>query len=138
MAGKYLLDTNIVIASFAADPGVLEHLRTADTAIIPSIVFGELYYGAQRSSRVQSNLGRLDELATQSPQVPCNLGTAQRYGIIKQSLRTRGRPLPENDIWVAAIAIQHSLTLVTRDQHFSEIEGLRLERWQPYADSWRR
>lgn len=129
MAGRYLLDTNIVIASFAADPQVLEHLRMAGTAIIPSIVFGELYYGARRSSRVQSNISRIDELAAQSPHLPCDLGTAQRYGIIKQSLRARGHPLPENDIWVAAIALQHSLTLVPRDEHFSEIEGLPLERW---------
>ena len=59
----------------------------------------------------------------------CNTDTARRYGEIKNALRMRGRPLPENDIWIAAIVLQHDLTLVTRDEHFNEIESLQVVAW---------
>jgi len=52
-----------------------------------------------------------------------------RYGEIKSKLHRAGRPLPENDIWIAAIALQHDLTLATRDGHFAAIEGLRTILW---------
>jgi tRNA(fMet)-specific endonuclease VapC len=51
------------------------------------------------------------------------------YGEIKSSLRQKGKPIPDNDIWIAASARQHSLTLVTRDAHFDEIDDLARERW---------
>ncbi|MXZ01781.1 type II toxin-antitoxin system VapC family toxin [Candidatus Poribacteria bacterium] len=49
--------------------------------------------------------------------------------MIKERLRRRGRPIPNNDIWIAAIALQHDLVLVTRDAHFDEVESLQTERW---------
>ena len=55
--------------------------------------------------------------------------TAQFYGSIVASLYKKGKPIPINDVWIAAIALQHGLTLVTRDKHFSEIEGLIIESW---------
>lgn len=55
--------------------------------------------------------------------------TALQYGRIKQRLRRRGRPIPENDLWIAATAIQHQLVLASRDDHFTEVEGLTGERW---------
>lgn len=62
-------------------------------------------------------------------QLACDAETAQHYGRIKQGLRRRGRPIPENDLWIAATALQHQLVLVTRDDHFYLIEGLATERW---------
>jgi len=61
--------------------------------------------------------------------LPCDSTTSRFYGEIKTWLRRKGRPLPENDIWIAASAMQHSLPLVTRDAHFEEIEHLELVRW---------
>ncbi|NOY42526.1 MAG: type II toxin-antitoxin system VapC family toxin, partial [Planctomycetes bacterium] len=55
--------------------------------------------------------------------------TARVYGEIKTALRRKGRPIPDNDIWIAAVAIQHSLSLVSRDEHFANIERLSLVRW---------
>ena len=55
--------------------------------------------------------------------------TARRYGTIKNELRRKGRPIPENDIWIAATAIEHALVLVTRDDHFRETDGLEIEAW---------
>lgn len=57
------------------------------------------------------------------------MNTARQYGEIKNKLRKKGRPLPENDIWIAALALQYDLILVTRDQHFDEIDNLKLVSW---------
>jgi tRNA(fMet)-specific endonuclease VapC len=61
--------------------------------------------------------------------LPCDATTARLYGEIKASLRSKGRPIPENDIWNAAVAQQHGLSLVTRDEHFNNVAGLAAEAW---------
>jgi len=129
MSGRYLLDTNIIIALFADDTAVKENLAKAEEAFVPSIAIGELCYGARKSTRVQENLARIDEFAASSVVSECDTDTARRYGEIKNALRLKGRPIPENDIWIAAIAFQHDLTLVTRDEHFDEIENLKVATW---------
>jgi tRNA(fMet)-specific endonuclease VapC len=129
MSGRYLLDTNIVIALFANDGSVVEQVRGAGEVFIPSVVIGELYYGARRSGRVEANTARVDEFATENVVLSCNVETAKWYGQIKDELRRRGRPIPENDIWVAALALQHDLTLVSRDEHFGQVQSLRAEAW---------
>ena len=63
MSGSFLLDTNIVIAIFAKDPSALQRLSDANEVFIPSIVLGELYYGARKSSHGESNLQRVNEFA---------------------------------------------------------------------------
>ena len=55
--------------------------------------------------------------------------TTLAYGTIKAALRKKGKPIPENDIWIAAIASQHNLTIVTRDKHFKEVDGLKIKKW---------
>ncbi len=96
---------------------------------MPSIAIGELYYGAWKSQRVQENLGCIDELVGGSIVLGCGIEVARRYGEIKNVLRLKGRPIPENDLWIAAIALEHALTLVTRDAHFNEVATLRAEIW---------
>jgi tRNA(fMet)-specific endonuclease VapC len=129
MTGRYLLDTSVIIALFADNTALKETLRNADEVFVPSIAVGELYFGARKSSRVQDNLARIDEFALESVVLGCDTDTARHYGEVKNGLRVKGRPIPENDIWIAAIAVQHHLTLVTRDVHFYEIEALRTESW---------
>ena len=129
MNGKYLLDTNIVIAIFAGDPGVLDRIARSNEVFLPTIVCGELYYGARKSTHVVANISRIDELAASSALVGCDINTSRHYGRIKNDLRTKGRPIPENDIWIAALARQHGLTLVSRDAHFDEVDDLSLEVW---------
>jgi tRNA(fMet)-specific endonuclease VapC len=63
------------------------------------------------------------------PVLACDAETAQHYGRIRNVLLAKGRPIPENDIWIAASARQHGLTLVTRDGHFGSVEDLIVERW---------
>ena len=129
MNGKYLLDTNVVIALFANDSAVKNNLAKADEVFIPSIAIGELCFGARKSARVEENLERIDEFVANNVVLACDAETARRYGEIKNVLRVKGHPIPENDIWIAAIALQHDLTLATRGTHFGEIENLRVIAW---------
>jgi len=129
MSGRFLLDTNIVIALFAGEADIQEYLEQAEEVSVPCIVLGELYFGARKSGRARENLARIDEFALSASVLGCDTDTAREYGAIKDMLRVKGRPIPENDIWIAAIAVQYGLILVTRDTHFDEIDGLKVEIW---------
>jgi tRNA(fMet)-specific endonuclease VapC len=74
-------------------------------------------------------VARFSILASSVIVLGCELETARRYGEIKNALRLKGRPIPENDMWIAAIALQHGLQLATRDAHFREIENLPSVMW---------
>ena len=102
--GKYLLDTNIVIAMFANEVNIDEEIQNTGRVFLPSMVIGELYYGARNSDRPIENIGKIDRLIKRIPNISCNLETAQWYGIIKNQLRRKGHLIPDNDIWIAAIA----------------------------------
>ncbi len=129
MSGRFLLDTNIVIAIFAKEAKVQAYLVNATEVFVPVIVLGELYYGAYKSSRVSENIAKINQFAANNAVLISDTATAQAYGQIKNGLRAKGRPVPENDIWIAAIAMQYDLALVTRDGHFGEVEGLVIETW---------
>lgn len=128
MAGDVLLDTNVVIAFFAGDPGIRSHLAAVDF-FVPAIVLGELYAGALKSGRPAENLARIDAMIPPVAVLGCNAGTAHLYGDIKHNLLVKGRPIPDNDIWIAAIALQYTLALITRDNHFAEVAGLSVATW---------
>ena len=98
MSGRYLLDTNIAIALFADESAVKDHLREAEEVFVPSIVLGELYYGAGKSRHVAENMARIDDFAARNVVLGCDTETARRYGEVKNGLRQKGRPIPENDI----------------------------------------
>jgi len=129
MPGRFLLDTNIIIALFARDGSVQNRLRDAAETFVPVFALGELYYGAHKSEQVLDNLARIDYLAASGAVLGCDWATAREYGYIKNALREKGRPIPENDVWIAAIARQHGLTLVSRDEYFKEINELPMEMW---------
>jgi len=129
MNGRFLLDTNIVIAIFTNDASVKDSLEKAEEVFVPIIVLGELYYGAQKSTRTETNIARINEFAETNSVLTCNTETSRQYGEIKNSLRLKGQPIPENDIWIAAIAKQYGMTLVSRDEHFKEIDDLVTMTW---------
>jgi tRNA(fMet)-specific endonuclease VapC len=130
MNGRYLLDTNIIIALFAGDQTVVDQINRASEIFVPSIVIGELYYGAFNSGKKQTNIDRIDQLCTQVTVLNCDDFTARLYGQIKKVLKDKGTPIPENDIWIAAIAIQYNLIVFTRDSHFRNVDGLNLDKWE--------
>ncbi|NER25081.1 MAG: type II toxin-antitoxin system VapC family toxin [Symploca sp. SIO1C2] len=124
-----MLSTLVRESLFADEAVVKNNLAQAKEVFLPSIVIGELCYDAQKSGRKQANLARVDELVANGTVLGCDAETARQYGEVKNQLRLKGRPLPENDIWIAAIALQHQLVLVTRDAHFQEIENLQTTSW---------
>lgn len=129
MSGRLLLDTNAVVALFRQDPAIQQRLTATAEVFLPITVVGELHYGAENSNRPTENHDQVDQFAASSSILACDLVTAWHYGKIKHSLRGKGRPIPENDIWIAAVALQHGLTIISRDQHFSEVDGLSVESW---------
>ncbi|MFZ0311168.1 MAG: type II toxin-antitoxin system VapC family toxin [Candidatus Korobacteraceae bacterium] len=122
-----MLDTNAVIALFTGEPAAAQRFESDDAVFLCVHVLGELRYGALASSRVAENLARLERFTTLIPVLPCDAETVVHYADIRFGLRKRGKPIPENDIWIAAIARQHGLTLLSRDAHFRRIGGLELE-----------
>ncbi len=128
MAGKVLLDTNIVIALFSGDKAA-SHQISSSEVLLPSIVLGELYFGARKSGQMAPNLDRIDQLAGSVVVLNCDAVTAQHFGQIKERLRSKGNPIPDNDVWIDAVAQQYGLRLATRDRHFNEVDGLVLEVW---------
>lgn len=130
MAGnKSLLDTNAIIALQRENQALIKLMMTMNDVFVPAIAVGELYYGAYKSQRVEDNRKNVAAFIAERVILKVDSDTANVYGQIKQSLRAKGRPIPENDIWIAALAIQHGLTLITDDAHFQEVNNLDLLEW---------
>ena len=127
--GRLLLDTNIIIALFEGDEAVLSNLDRAIEVFVPAIALGELFFGAAKSAQPNENVAKLEQFAEGRCILPCNLAIAREYGRLKNQLRAKGRPIPENDIWIAAVASHHDLVLATRDRHFREVDGLAIAVW---------
>ncbi|MBX3064853.1 MAG: type II toxin-antitoxin system VapC family toxin [Anaerolineae bacterium] len=128
MAGK-LLDTNAVIALQKQDKDFLALLDSDEEIFIPAIVIGELYYGAYNSGRPQENERIVDELVADQTILNCDSFTGKYYGKVRHRLKVKGTPIPENDMWIAALAIQFNLALLTNDDHFSNVELLTMQSW---------
>lgn len=129
IGSKFLLDTNIISALLKGEKAIADKIDVAKDIYIPIIVLGELYYGAQYSIKIEANILSVNKLMLNYEILNANEQTASVYGNIKAALRRKGRPIPENDIWIASIAQQNNLILVTRDKHFSEIENLKTVSW---------
>lgn len=122
-----LLDTNVAIAAFRHDRGAQKAFRKAERVFIPVIVVGELVAGALKGGQMKRELARIEALIAVAQVLDCDLETAHHYATVRDELRRQGRPIPENDVWIAALARQHGLVLASRDHHFDGIAGLRRE-----------
>ena len=130
MSGKkFLLDTNIIIGLFANDSQIVNQLQSNISTFIPIIALGELHYGAEQSKNKEANLKQIEKFTHSSNTLECNEETAKFYGQIKSKLKSQGTPIPENDIWIAALSFQYDLIVATRDKHFQHIKGLKSENW---------
>ncbi len=126
---KFLLDTNIITAWLKGDTSIASKIDKAKEVHIPIIVVGELYYGALYSTQVQKNINNIKSMTSNYNVLQIDEETTIVYGNIKAILRKKGKPIPENDIWIAAIGQRFQLTIVTRDKHFKEIESINLKSW---------
>jgi tRNA(fMet)-specific endonuclease VapC len=128
VSGEFLLDTNVVVPFQAGEVAVVDRLAR-EIVYLPAPVVGELFYGAYHSVRQMENLSAVEDLCVRITVLSCDYGTGRFFGVIKTSLRARGLMIPDNDIWIAALARQHNLTLATRDAHFSGVNDLHVGKW---------
>lgn len=125
-----LIDTNAYTAFMLGDAAVIEVIAHADRIYVNSIVLGELLGGFAPGTREARNRGELARFLD-SPRVefvPVTAQTADSYALVYSGLRRKGHPIPTNDLWIAASALEHGAALLTRDAHFVQIEGLRCGR----------
>lgn len=128
--GRVVHDTSVVVAVLRRVPGLMERLRSAEELLVPLVVLGELEYGANLATppaRQQEAVRVFMEGATLL--LP-TARTAAEYGRVKATLKTAGTPLPENDVWIAAVAREHDLPLATRDAHFNQVPSLQVLDWR--------
>ncbi|MCE0523734.1 MAG: type II toxin-antitoxin system VapC family toxin [Methylacidiphilales bacterium] len=128
--GSVLLDTTIVVSVPRRVPGMHERLKSVSELWLPLFALGELEFGASHSSQPAKQRQALS-LFMQGVNLlfPSEITTRQ-YGRIKAELARAGTPIPENDVWIAAQAIEHGLPLATCDAHFSRVSGLTVLDWR--------
>lgn len=124
-----ILDTNALSAFVDGDPAVGEVLRRQERAAIPVIVLGEFRYGIALSRRRSSYEGWLESHLNQFDVLPVTEETAVVYAAVRASIRRSGRPIPANDLWIAALALQHRLPVLSRDEHFDVVPDLDRRGW---------
>jgi tRNA(fMet)-specific endonuclease VapC len=120
---RLTLDTSAYSAFKRGHSGVVGHLRTAEEILLPSIVLGELLGGFEAGQQSRRNRDELD-LFRGSPRVrlvAIGEATAERYAVIYAALRSMGRPIPTNDLWIAASTMEHGTELVTLDRDFAHV-----------------
>lgn len=125
-----LLDTNAMTALFQGDQAVLEALGKVECIYVSVVVIGELEAGFRGGRRYAENVAVLERFLSK-PMVevlPVLRETSDCFGRIKHALKTKGVPIPINDVWVAAQCMETGSVLVTYDHHFSHVDGLRLWR----------
>lgn len=127
MNGKYLFDANVIIDVFRGKMSTIEKVKDINLVYIPAIVLGELYYDANKSNQTDKRKIEIEELEKNVTVLNVSQTTAHIYGEIKNILRGLGKPIPENDIWIAAIAKEYDLILITRDKHFNHIKSIRIQ-----------
>jgi tRNA(fMet)-specific endonuclease VapC len=129
----YLLDTNIwIYAMKGRFPEVRQRLAVlpVDRVFLSDIVVGELALGWENSSNPTASRRIVESYLISFPTLSTDTATAKKYGHIRQSLQAKGTPIGMNDLWIAAQAITHKMTLVTHNtREFSRVEGLKLEDW---------
>ena len=126
MAVKILLDTNAYAGLMRGSEAVASEVRRAERVFLSSVAVGELLYGFRSGSRYEANRSQLDAfLANRFVEfLPVTLTTADRFGLIATALKKEGTPIPSNDIWIAAHALESGADLLSFDGHFSSIQGL--------------
>ena len=124
-----LLDTNVIIEHLRRRTDLTAALNSVSTILVPWVVAGELYYGACRALRSREQHALIEEFLRSAVLIVPTRHTSEKYGRIKADLAANGRLIPDNDVWIAAIAIEYGLPLATRDAHFDAVRGLNLLRW---------
>lgn len=126
IGSSVVLDTSAVIEHFRGNKEVDQKLFSYRNLLLPSVALGELYYGAYHSTRPEKKLQRLNNLLPVVQIVDIRAETSNHYGQVKAQLRQSGNLIPENDMWIAAVALEGHIPVITGDAHFQRISGLEI------------
>ena len=124
-----ILDTNALSAFADGVSAVVQQIATADELHVPVIVLGEYRFGIATSRRRREYERWLARGGSFWNVLPLVEETAMHYASIRQQLKSAGAPLPANDVWIAALARQHDMPVLTRDAHFDAVPGLTRFSW---------
>lgn len=124
-----ILDTNALSAFIDGDRAVGERLARQPSASIPVIVLGEFRYGVAGSRHRTKYEAWLDEHLQDFEILAVTDATALVYARVRVALKKAGRPIPANDAWISAMALEHRMPLLTRDEHFDAVPGVRRVGW---------
>jgi len=122
------LDTNRLSDLFGGDQAVALLLGSFDEVLVPLTVIGEIKAGFAGGKHRLRNEAYLDSYLNEKTVrvLYPDLGTADHYANLMTQLRAAGKPIPQNDLWIAALCLQHGLPLITRDHHFQHVPRLML------------
>lgn len=129
MSGEIALDTSVAIRFLNGDAAITERVLALPEIVLPMVVVGELLFGAENSTRPLKNLPRYVEFISACVVVPLGRETATTYAKTRLALKRKGRPIPMNDVWIAAQCLERGWVLVTDDTDFDYVDGLVLQRW---------
>ncbi len=124
-----ILDTNAISALADGDEALFRVLKKESRHHLPVIVVGEYLYGLKRSREKTLREKWLDKLASLSEILDITMKTVSHYARVREELRSMGRPIPENDVWIAALSSEHVLPIVSKDKHFDLITDVRRIDW---------
>lgn len=124
---RVALDTSVAIDVLAAKADA-RLLSSVSEHLLPTPVVGELRYGALNSRKAAENLSKVEALVTRCVVLNVTVVTAEVYAELRLALRQKGKPIPENDLWIAALCVEHQVPLAAFDAHFDAIDDL--ERWR--------
>lgn len=130
MTGKTCLDSSVVIRHFRGESLVTEKIKGLVAPCLTSFAYGELIYGTRLAREPEESRRKLDTLVTRCVLIFPDAVTLETYADLKVQLRAQGTPIPENDIWIAALCLQHDLELAFRDKHFDFVPGLKKLHWK--------
>lgn len=127
---RVIIDTNIYVAFKKGERSVIEVFRNFDYIGLDITVIAELLSGFKCGLREKENRRELESFIN-NPRVRLinhDFETAEFYSSIYARLKEKGKPIPTNDIWIAATAMQHGIAVFSKDQHFDEVDGLQVVR----------
>lgn len=125
MNGK-LLDTNVLVRLFNGDKKITDYLSKQNDIRLSSISLGELLFGTEKSRRTEENKNKAIAFFSRYNLYETSEEVAAEYGKIKFALLKTGNPIPENDLWLAAVAKANDFAIVTQDKHFKKIADLSI------------
>lgn len=124
-----ILDTNALSAFFDGDPALVDLLSEAPDLYLPVIVLGEYQFGLKASRLKKTREPQLLAFAETCTVLPVLESTVGWYATVRDGLRKAGTPIPENDIWISALALEYQQTVITQDSHFLKVKQINVRSW---------